>query len=159
METPPSKARQNKILMGYVSNQPSFDALFELLYHHERTLVVRAAEAIERITKKHQEYLRIHKTDLLRLFATSDHPELRGYLIKLITRVTLEDDELDQIWKTLHYWARNPNESKPVRAQALQALYSFTQMFPQRLGQFQEIFNAVKREPIPSLQRVLSKMG
>jgi hypothetical protein len=150
--------RQNKVLLTRIKDQLSFDSLFELLYHHERPLVLRAADAIEKVTAKHQEFLRPHKLDLLRLFTTSDHPELRWHLAQLIVRVTLLPDEADEVWKILQYWARNPNEGKLVRVHALQSLYDLSRIYPEFRAPFQEILTAVAQEPIPSLQARTRKL-
>jgi hypothetical protein len=150
--------RPNKVLLARIKDQLSFDSLFELLYHHERPLVLRAADAIEKITTKHQEFLHTHKLDLLRLFTTSDHPELKWYLAQLIARVTLLQDEAEEVWKILQYWTRNPNESKLVRVHALQSLYDLSRIYPEFREPFQEILTVVAHEPIPSLQARIRKL-
>lgn len=149
---------QTRALRTRINDQLSFDSLFELLYHHERTLVLRAAEAIEKVTARHQEFLRMHKLDILRLLTTSDHPELKGRLAQLTVRVTLLPDEADEVWKTLQYWTRNPNESKPVRVHALQSLYDLSRIYPHYRESFQEILTTVAHEPIPSLQARIQKI-
>lgn len=149
---------QMRTLRARIKDQLSFDSLFELLYHHERPLVLRAAEAIEKVTTKHQEFLRTHKLDLLRLFTTSDHPELKGRLAQLITRVTLLPDEAGEVWKILQYWTRNPNEGKLVRVHALQSLYELARIYPDFREPFQETLAAVAHEPIRSLQARIRKL-
>lgn len=149
---------QTRTVRARIKDQLSFDSLFELLYHHERPLVLRAAEAIEKVTAKHQEFLRTHKLDLLRLFTTSDHPELKGRLAQLITRVTLLPDEAEEVWKTLQYWTRNPHESKLVRVHALQSLYDLSRIYPDFREPFQETLTAVTHEPIPSLQARITRL-
>lgn len=149
---------QTRALRARIKDQLSFDSLFELLYHHERSLVLHAAEAIEKVTTKRQEFLRAHKLDLLRLFTTSDHPELKARLAQLIVRVTLLPDEADEVWKILQYWARNPNENKPIRVHALQSLYDLSRIYPDFREPFLEILTAVAHEPIPSLQARIRKL-
>jgi hypothetical protein len=150
---------QTRALRTRIKDQLAFDSLFELLYHHERTLVLRAAEAIEKITVKHQEFLRTHKLDILRLFTTSDHPELKSRLAQLVVRVTLLPDEAGEVWKTLQYWARNPNESKPVRVHALQGLYDLSRIYPNFREAVHETLTTVSHEPIPSLQTRIRKLS
>jgi hypothetical protein len=150
--------RPNKVLLARIQDQLSFESLFELLYHHERPLVLRAADAIEKVTIKHQEFLRPHKLDLLRLFTTSDHPELKWHLAQLIVRVTLLQNEAEEVWKILQYWARNPNESKLVRVHALQSLYDLSRIYPEFREPFQEILIVVAHEAIPSLQARVRKL-
>jgi hypothetical protein len=146
------------VLRARIKDQLSFDELFALLFHHERTLVLRAADAVEKVSATNQEFLRTHKQDLLRLLSTSDHPELKMHLAQWIARITLLRDEVEEIWHILNYWTRNPNESKPVRVHALQSLYDLSLIFPDLQIRFQETVVAIQHERIPSLQARIKKI-
>jgi hypothetical protein len=47
-----SIGRSNEIVSS-IKNQKEFDILFELLFSSDRILVMRAADAIEKVTKSH----------------------------------------------------------------------------------------------------------
>lgn len=53
--------KQNSILVQAVKDQHAFDELFSLVFHHERPLVMRAVDAVEKITVKHPEFLIPHR--------------------------------------------------------------------------------------------------
>ncbi len=53
-----SPTKRNKLVLERIQNQHAFDELFSFLFHHERPLVLRAADAIEKITKTHPEFSR-----------------------------------------------------------------------------------------------------
>jgi len=141
-----------------VEGQQSFDDLFKLLLHHERLLVMRAADAIEKITETRGEFLRPHKAQLLSLLKSALHKELKWHLALLITRVELSTEELREVWAILRYWTQNPNESKIVRVHALQGLFDLAHLHTHLKEAFREILHTVEHEQIPSLQARIKKL-
>ncbi|HEY5749847.1 MAG TPA: hypothetical protein VIU12_27460 [Chryseolinea sp.] len=113
-----------------VHDQASFDALFKLLFHHERPLVMRAADAVEKISVSHSHYLEPHKKQLLGLLKSADHKELKWHIAQMVARIALTDAEKDDVWHMLTYWVRSPTESKIVRVNALQACLTSHESIP-----------------------------
>lgn len=150
--------RKNNVIIELVEDQQSFDELFSLVFHHERTLVMRAADAVEKITRKHPDYLIAHKNQLLALLQSSDHKELKWHLAQLITRTRLSIEELDTVWNSLKYWVLNPNESKIVRVNALQGLYDLTIKHVSFKEDFNTIMHSLEHDQIPSLQARIRKL-
>jgi hypothetical protein len=144
---------------GLIDSQQSFDSLFALLFHHERPLVMRAADAVEKVTIKHREFLIPHKQQLMSLLKSSVHIELKWHLAQLVPRLPLDADELKEAWSVLSYWTQNPNESKIVRVNSLQGLFDLSQENPSLKGSFKSILHAIQNEPIPSLQARIRKLG
>ena len=54
-----------------IKNQNEFDALFQYLHDNERLVVMRAADAIEKVTLVHPEYLNPHKSDIIKLCSSA----------------------------------------------------------------------------------------
>jgi len=141
-----------------VHDQASFDALFRLLFHHERPLVMRAADAVEKISASNRHYLEPHKKQLLDLLKSADHKELKWHIAQMVARIALTDTERDHVWHTLTYWVRNPNESKIVRVNALQTLFELAAKHPSLREDFDRSLSAIAHEPIPSLQARIKKI-
>jgi hypothetical protein len=141
-----------------VVNQASFDELFALLFHHERTLVMRAADAVEKVTRKHTEFLVPHKMQLLSLLQSAIHLELKWHIAQLIPRLPLDPHELQEVWSILSYWAKNPNESKIVRVNSLQGLYEISSNNPAFKKNLVSIIDTVDHELIPSLKARIKKL-
>jgi hypothetical protein len=152
-----SLARSNEVVR-YVDDQESFDELFNLLLHHERLLVMRAADAVEKITSARREYLAPHKKQLLSLLKSAIHKELKWHIALLITRVTLTPDELKEVWGILTYWTQNPNESKIVRVNSLQGLFQLSHDNPLLKEAFARTVHVIEHEQIPSLQARIKKL-
>jgi len=119
---------QNRIVVQTVRDQRNFDELFSLIFHHERSLVMRAVDAIEKITSRHPEFLAPHKLQLLSVLRSADHKELNWHLRHLLTGKNFRLAELKDVWQMLAYWALNKNESKIVRVNALQDCLSYLKL-------------------------------
>jgi len=141
-----------------VHDQSSFDDLFSLIFHHERLLVMRAADAVEKVTARHPHYLDAHQSQLLAMLKSADHQALKGHIALLVPRLALSDAARADVWHILSYWVRNINESKIVRASALQGLYDLSIRHTSYLPEFKTILAALEHELIPSLQARIRKI-
>ena len=149
---------QNNIVVQTVHDQCTFDELFSLIFHHERSLVMRAVDATEKITSKHPEFLAPHKSQLLTVLKSADHKELKWHIAQLLPRVALSAAELKDVWHTLAYWALNKNESKIVRVNALQGLFDLSKIDRELKADFEKTISALEHEMIPSIQARIRKL-
>lgn len=152
------KLRNNNKVIQAVTDQKSFDDLFGLIFHHERPLVMRAADAIEKITAKNASYLKPHKAQLLSVLKSADHKELKWHIAQLVGRMDLDKKELRDVQYTLTYWARNKNESKIVRVNSLQGLFDLARSHLEVRGNVQETMALMEHEMIPSIQARIRKL-
>ena len=145
-------------VVNLVTNQSSFDELFGLLFHHERTLVMRAADAVEKVTRERKQFLFPHKNQILSLLRSTIHIELKWHIAQLAPRLPLDPQELHEVWSVLSYWAQNPNESKIVPVNSLQGLFDISSYNPAFETSFTNILDTVEHEPIPSLRARIKKL-
>ena len=149
---------QNDAVINSIHDQRSFDELFSLVFLHERTLVMRAVDAVEKVTAKRPEFLITHKSQLLEVLNSADHKELKWHIAQLIPRVDLTVSELKDVWHKLAYWALNKTESKIVRVNALQGLFDLSKVNPSLKGDFEKIISFMEHEMIPSIQARIRKL-
>lgn len=142
-----------------VRDQTTFDELFGLLLHHERLLVMRAADAVEKVTMNDRTFLVPHKGQLLALLKSAVHKELKWHLALLVARLQLDAKEVSDVWRIVSYWTLNPNESKIVRVNSLQALFEISRQYPGFDEAFAHILHALEPEEIPSLKARLRKLS
>jgi hypothetical protein len=88
--------------------------IFQQLFHSDRKIVMRSADAIEKITLKHPAFLKQHKASILKLIETAKHNELKWHLALIVSRLHLTIKEFEKIWQTLTGWANDKKESKIV---------------------------------------------
>lgn len=152
------KLKNVQNVLNAVYDQKSFDELFGLIFHHERPLVMRAADAVEKITAKNKDYLKPHKPQLMAILGSADHKELKWHIAQLLPRLPLTDAELEDVWHKLTYWALNKNESKIVRVNALQGLFDLSQQYPHLHEDLSKTMALMEHEMIPSIQARLRKL-
>jgi len=109
-----------------IQSQKSFDDLFLLLHHNDRKIVMRAADAIEKITVVHPEFLSKHKSEVIKLLATARHKELKWHLAQFVSRLPLYQTEAVKIFRVLAGWLKDETESRIVRVNSLETLYELS---------------------------------
>ncbi len=152
-----SLGKANRVV-AQVNDQQSFDRLFTALDNTDRKVVMRAADAIEKITVKNPGYLRQHKDKILALCEEAKHVELKWHLALLVSRLDLTRNEVARIWQILTNWATDKKESKIVRVNSLQALYTILYSNKGMIQDFNLILKKVERENIPSINARLRKL-
>jgi hypothetical protein len=145
-------------LLPMIKNQNDFDLLFPYLSAENRLLAMRAADAIEKITLDHAEFLIPHTAHLIRLLDRARHKELKWHLAQLIARVPLTNDQLHHIWLILTKWAMDTSESRIVRVNALQALFELSKQNIRFEKSLVPILQSLEKEDVPSLKARLRKI-
>ena len=97
-----------------------FEVLVDGLFTPDPLIRMRAADAMEKITISHPEYLQPFKARLLELAGSTSQQEVKWHLAQILPRLNLEPDEKKEIEKTLFLYL--DDNSKIVVTFALQAL-------------------------------------
>ncbi|HET6765812.1 MAG TPA: hypothetical protein VFH08_00390 [Chitinophagaceae bacterium] len=141
-----------------VNDQQTFDELFKVLYNTDRKVVMRGADAIEKITIKNPGYLQQHKDNILTLCESAKDIELKWHLALLGSRLELTKNEVRRIWQILKNWATDKKESKIVRVNSLQGLHNILSSNEELMDDFNRILRNVEGENIPSINARLRKL-
>ena len=147
----------NKIASS-IDNQESFDELFQLLFHSDRKVVMRSADAVEKITLKNTTFLERHKASILKLIETAKHIELKWHLALIASRLELTKREFRKVWQILSDWANNKKESKIVRVNSMQGLFNLLQTNRELKQDFNLTLNRIEKENIPSINARIKKL-
>jgi hypothetical protein len=145
-------------LLPQIGIQEDFDTLFAYLFSDNRLLVMRAADAVEKLTRRQSQYLVGHEAEILQLLETARDIELKWHLALLMPRLTLSPDDLAHVWQVLAGWAVSENESRIVRVNSLQALYEFSVQNPEKQEELDVIFNKVQQEGVPSINARIKRL-
>lgn len=144
-------------VISQVEDQQKFDILFRELYNSDRKIVMRAADAIEKITVNKPFFLTQHKNDILALCRNTINIELKWHMALLVPRLQLTKKEISFAWKILTDWATNKKESRIVRVNSLQGLYNILQNNTGLFNDFDHILKQVSQENIPSIKARVKK--
>jgi len=142
---------KSNIVVTAIRNQQDFDRLFGCLYYSERLVVMRAADAVEKITIHTPEYLDKHKEAVFEFCIKCRHKELKWHLALLLPRLSLDKKEFFHVWNILIHWTKDKNNSRIVRVNALQALAELTQKDNSYKIAFYNILEKLENEKIPSI--------
>jgi hypothetical protein len=145
-----STGESNSVVLA-VHDQNDFDKLFKCLFHKDRIVVMRAADATEKITVKHSPYLSKHKNALIELCHSAKNKELKWHLALLIPRLNLSHKEIGAARQILTDWASDKNESRIVRINSIQALYEICTKENRSIKSFENLLARIERENIPSI--------
>ena len=145
-------------VVGLIHDQEDFDILFDFLYCGDRLIIMRAADAIEKISRNYTSYLDKYKLSLLGLLADATDKELKWHLAQLVPRLKINSDEKNNAFEIFKKWLLNENESKIVRANSIQALYELSCNSKALTKDFDEILVNIKKENIPSINARIKKL-
>ena len=149
---------QSEAIAQTIFDQANFDALFTLLSDDDRVVVMRAADAIEKITLQYPEFLSTHKKAIMHLSGSAFNKELVWHLALLIPRLQLAGKEFDNGYQILRSWATNRKNSRIVRTNAIQALFEMAQQNNSRQKDFNQVLSVIQRESIPSVNARIKKI-
>jgi hypothetical protein len=141
-----------------INTQQDFDELFKCLYHHDRIVVMRAADCIEKITATNPVYVTKHKKEIFDLSRTSTNKELVWHLAQLIPRLNLNGNDLKEAWNILCQWALDKSCSRIVRVNALESLSHLAHGKSSVLKRFNGILSELEEEKVPSINARIRKI-
>ena len=95
---------------------------------------------------------------LLSLLKSALDKELKWHIALLVPRLSLNSEELKNVWAILTYWAQNPNESKIARVNSLQGLFELSNEHPPLKPDFEKTVGLLEHIPIPSIQARIKKI-
>ena len=129
-------------VIAAVEHDPSlFDVLFHGLLSDDPLIRMRAADAIEKITRRHPDWLQPYKGQLLTQVAHNEQQEVRWHMAQLFPRLAVDQHERAAMVVVLLDYLTNT--SQIVKVCALQALADLSAHDP-----------ALRRQTITILEEV-----
>lgn len=141
-----------------IRTQNEFNKLFACLLHPDRKIVMRTADAIEKITRTFPLFLEPHKTAIFSLCTSADHIELKWHLAQLLPRIPVSEKEFMWVWNCLAGWAINTKESRIVRANSFEGLFILLKTRIEMKPDFERMLTKIIDENIPSLNARIKKL-
>lgn len=137
-------------VLAWANTPQRFDQLVAMLVHAERLVVMRAADAIEKISAEHPEWLQPHSQIILGLINQHHLPiELKWHLAQLAGRIQWSEEEALQVSQILGYWLLDTGESKITRANALETYFALAQKHSALKAAFQYSMEQLRQQSLP----------
>lgn len=114
-----SIGRSNEVVTEVLSDPALFPALIEGLSVESPVVRMRAADALEKVTAKHPEYLMPYKRELLDIAKAANQKEVQWHMAQMLPRLDLSADEKLAVIQILEAYLTN--ESSIVRTCVMQA--------------------------------------
>jgi len=111
---------------------------------------MRAADATEKVTREHPEFLRPYKRELLGLMSEATQQELRWHLAAMVPRLLLDAKERKIAISSLNRYLED--RSSIVKTFALQGLADLVQNEPSILPRVLEILRGATRNGTPAMK-------
>ncbi len=124
-----SIGRSNEVVEEVLKDPQLFDPLFKGLLNKDPIIRMRAADAVEKITLQHPEYLKPYKRVLLEKIAASRQQEVRWHFAQIVPRLNLNQSERKRVMQILIDYLND--NSKIVITFAMQALADLADAEPQ----------------------------
>ncbi len=115
-----SIGKSEEVVADVLVDPALFDVIFEGLLHDDPVIRMRCADAVEKITVIHPEYLRPYKKKLIRQVAQIDQQEVRWHVAQLLSRVQLSPAERRVVVGILTDYLQD--KSRIVKTFSMQAL-------------------------------------
>ncbi len=136
-----SVGRVEEVVADVLADPTLFAALFEGMLHDNPLVRMRAADAVEKLTARHPEYLQPYKARLMGEVARVNQQEVRWHVAQLFSRLDLNADERQAVAAILSGFLED--KSKIVKTFSMQALADIAAqdeaLRPSIVGQLEEL--------------------
>jgi hypothetical protein len=120
-----SIGRVSEIVAEVLNDSSLFKVVFNGMLSDDPIIRMRSADAVEKITAKHPEYLQPYKEKLIQQVAKSDQQEVRWHVAQIFPRLELSKGEQAVIVEILLNYLND--KSKIVKTFSMQALADFAE--------------------------------
>ena len=115
-----SIGKSNEVVADVMRNPSLFEPVFNGMLSDDPLIRMRSADAIEKITVKHPEYLQPYKAKLIKQIAKSEQQEVRWHVAQMIPRLDLNQEERASVVARLVDYLND--KSNIVKTFSMQAL-------------------------------------
>lgn len=155
-----SIGKVNEIVAEVLADARAFGILFNGMLDADVVLRMRCADAVEKITVTHPEFLRPYKRKLIQRVAKIEQHEVRWHVAQLLPRLELTPAERREVIGILSVYLQD--ESKIVKTFSMQALAELAAQEAERRPAIIKQLQALTRTGSPAMKargrRLLAKL-
>jgi len=134
-----------EVISDVYKDESLFADVFDGMLSENALIRMRAADAIEKISRIKPAYLQSFKIRLINDVSQVEQQEVRWHVAQMLPRLELEKEEIPQIFNLLIHWIEISN-SRIVKVNSLQALADmaekYTDLKPLVINKVEEIITS-----------------
>jgi len=116
-----SIGRAEEVVQDILRSPSLFGEVFDGMLNDDPLIRMRSADALEKVSSKHPEYLKPYKERLISEVSKIKQQEVRWHVAQMFSRLEINDRERDRIIKILLSYI-DTSESKIVKTFSMQTL-------------------------------------
>jgi hypothetical protein len=116
-----SIGKSNEVVSLVTSDPILFDEVFEGIFHEDKVIRARCADAVEKVSKKFPAYIQKKKSIILKNLKNFDQKEVVWHIALMLGYLRLTKKELDKAVSQLYKWL-NESTSIIVKVACMQTL-------------------------------------
>ena len=136
-----SIGRSEKVAAQVLANHDLLSVLFEGLLVDDPLVRMRSADALEKVSARHPDWLQPYRRRIIEEVATSQQQEVRWHVCQFFSRLQLDAKERQEVYAILQGYLGD--KSRIVRTFVMQALSDLARqdegLRPQIIAQLQEL--------------------
>jgi hypothetical protein len=145
-----SIGRVDEVIADVLEDPALFDELFMGMLADDEVVRMRSADAVEKITLDHLEWLRPYKEVLLNQIAMIEQQEVRWHWAQMIPRLDLTEPERQQAVDILIGYL--DDKSNIVKTFTMQALVDLAKIDPELYPQVKPIIEEATKSGSPAMK-------
>jgi hypothetical protein len=151
----------DQVIADVLDDPGLFDAVFRGMLDDDPIIRMRAADAVEKLTADHPEYLYPYKRELVEQVAGIDQQEVRWHVAQMLPRLEWSEEERAVVVEVLLGYL--DDKSKIVKTFVMQALADFAEsdadLRPQVIQLLEELVETGSLAMKSRGQKLLKKLG
>jgi hypothetical protein len=156
-----SIGRSGEVVADILENPTLFETVFDGMLHEDPIIRMRAADAVEKASALHPDYLQPLKPRLLQEVSNSEQQEVRWHVAQMLPRLNLSDTERKTAISILITYL--DDRSKIVKTFAMQALADLAGTDAGLRPQVTQLLEELTRTGSPAMQsrgrKLLRRLG
>ncbi|MBL7183863.1 MAG: hypothetical protein ISS50_05375 [Anaerolineae bacterium] len=156
-----SIGRVSEVVADVLNDPTLFEVVFCAMLSDDPVIRMRSADAVEKITASHPEYLQPHKTKLIQQVAKIEQQEVRWHVAQMIPRLELSEEERAVVVEILLNYLND--KSKIVKTFSMQALADLAEQDASLRSQVIPLLEELTRTGSPAMKsrgrKLLESLG
>ena len=153
-----SIGRADAVVRALLRDPSRFDELWDCLANGDSVVRMRAADALEKFSRKDSSLFANRRRELLAQNCDDGTAEVRWHLIAITSRLKLTAREAREFCAYLRDLMAK-DRSRIVKVMALQAAFELRSRHPRLAREFQQMLEFASSSPWPSLRARAAKLG